>query len=108
METQIIKFADFENYSKEIKWFKYCFENHFKAYMEVKTGSWDSNFEILDNFIKEIYPSVKITETKYRDKSRRYNAPAHIYQFKYVSICVFVNRYNMLEIGKYLELIINK
>lgn len=108
MTTQLVKFKDFENYSKEIQLFKHYFKNHFKAYMEVKTGSWDLNFEILDNFIKEIYKSVKITETKYRDEPRQYNAPAHIYQFKHVCICVFVNHNNVLEIGKYFELIINK
>lgn len=108
METQIIKFADFKNYNKEVQWFQYYFEKHFKVYIEAKTESWELNFEMLDRFVKEIYKPVKITETKYWDKPWQYTAPAHIYQFKYVSICVFVNRYNMLEIGKYLELIINK
>lgn len=108
MTTQLVKFKDFENYSKEIQWFKHHFENHFKAYIEAKAESWEFNFEMLDSFVKEIYKSVKITETKYWDERWQYNAPAHIYQLKYVCICVFVNHNNILEIGEYFELIINK
>ena len=47
MTTQLVKFKDFENYSKEIQWFKYHFENHFKAYIEAKAESWELNFEML-------------------------------------------------------------
>jgi hypothetical protein len=108
MTTQLVKFKDFENYSKEIQQFQHYFEKHFKAYMEAKTKSWEINFDMLDGFVEEIYKPVKITETKYWDKPWQYNAPAHVYQLEYVCILVYVNHNNLLEIGDYFEIIINK
>ena len=108
MTTQLVKFKDFVHYTTEINQFVHLFNKHYKSYIENKEQSWEVNFSMLDGLIRESNREVKITETKYWDKPWQYSAPAHIYQFKYVRICVYVNHNNLLEIGDYFEIIINK